>query len=45
MSAIGILAVGKTYLSDLSIGCVYFTSFETEKAEREDEKPVLSTKG
>ena len=32
LCAIGILAVGKTYLSDLSIDCVYYT-FETEKTE------------
>ena len=37
---------GKTYLSDhLSIGCVYCVVRDRESREREDEKPVLSTKG
>ena len=34
VSAIGILAVGKTYLSDLSIGCVYCVRRDRESRER-----------
>jgi len=37
LCAIGILAVGKTYLSDLSIDCVYYT-FETEKTESRERR-------